>query len=63
MIAGLVISVLGNRLMDGGVDSLTVAGVLPVAWIVISTSAGKVIEFGFPLYARFLQRWSPDTAL
>lgn len=63
MIAGLVVSVLGNRLMDGGVDSLTAAGVFPVAWIVVATSAGKVIEFGLPLYARILQRWSPDSAL
>lgn len=49
--------------MDGGVDSLTAATVIPVAWLVWATTVGKLIEFALPLYAKLLQRWSPDKAL
>lgn len=63
MIAGLVVSVLGNRLVDGGVDGLVAAGTIPVAWIALSTSASSIIQFALPGYAMLLQRISPDLAL
>lgn len=63
VLVGLVLSVLGNRLLDGAVDGLVATGLLPVAWIVWGTAIGKIIEFFMPIYARILQRYSPDLAL
>lgn len=63
MVSGLVVSVLGNRLIDGGLDSLAASAVVPIYWLVLLTSAGKIIEFALPAYASVLKRWSPDKIL
>lgn len=63
MALGLIVSVLGDRVVNGGVDGLIVAGALPVIWVAISTTASEVVVFAFPAYARMLKRFSPDRAL
>lgn len=44
-------------------DGLVVAGAIPVIWIAISTTLGEAVIFTFPIYARFLKRFSPDWIL
>lgn len=63
MVVGLVVSVLGNRLIDGGFDALTAAGSIAVGVLVAIKSLDTVSVMAFPLYARFLKRVSPDSAL
>ena len=63
MVSALIISVLGNRILDGGENALVAAGIIPAFWIVFSTTAGKSIEFIFPLYAKFLKNKSPANSL
>ena len=63
MVSGLVVSVLGNRLIDGGVDGLVAAGFLPLAWIAVAITIEKFVALVMPLYAQLLQRFSPDKAL
>lgn len=63
MALGLVVSVLGDRVVAGGTDGLIVAGSIPVIWIALSTTVGEAVVFAFPAYARVLKRFSPDWAL
>lgn len=63
MIAGLVISVLGNRLLDGTFNGLTAAGMVAAFALVAMESLSEIVVFTFPLYAKFLKRFSPDTAM
>lgn len=63
MVAGLAISVLGNRLVEGGVDGFAAMSTIPVLAVVWLTAVDKVIDFALPLYARLLQRYPPDLAL
>lgn len=63
MVIGLVISVLGNRVIDGALDGMTAAGVVSVGVLVVISSLGQISVFSFPLYARFLKKKSPDLAL
>ncbi len=63
MVAGLVISVLGNRLLDGTFNGLTAAGMVAAFALVAMESLNEIVVFTFPLYAKFLKRFSPDTAM
>ncbi|WP_099332690.1 MFS transporter [Actinomyces minihominis] len=63
MIAGLVVSVLGNRLIDGTFNGLVAAGLIASVALVLLESLNEVVVFAFPLYARVLKRFSPDTAM
>lgn len=63
MIAGLVVSVLGNRLLDGTFNGLAAAGVVAAVALVALESLNEVVVFAFPLYARILKRFSPDTSM
>lgn len=63
MIAGLVISVLGNRLIDGTFNGLTAAGAVSAFMLVAVESLGEIVVFTFPVYARVLKRLSPDTSM
>ncbi|WP_157085839.1 MFS transporter [Devriesea agamarum] len=63
MALGLIISVLGDRVVAGGVDGIVVAGAIPVIWVAISTTVEESIVFLFPAYARLLKKFSPDWTL
>ena len=63
MVSALLISILGNRILDGSEDSLVAAGTLAGIWIVFSVTLGRGIEFFFPLYAGILKKYSPTKTL
>ncbi|WP_235001748.1 MFS transporter [Arcanobacterium ihumii] len=63
MTAGLVVSVMGNRVIDGSFDSLTALGVIPIVFLALTGQIGELVVFLFPAYARILRRFSPDLAL
>ena len=63
MVVGLVVTVLGNRLIDGGFEALTAAGTIAVTTLVAVSSLSTVSVMAFPAYARWLKKFSPDTAL
>lgn len=63
MIAGLVLSTLGNRVVEYGFQALTAADVVPVLALVVISSLGHAVVFFYPLYAKILGRFSPDKAL
>lgn len=63
MTAGLVVSILGTRLIEGGSDGLVALGVLPVLWVAVLTTAGELISFASPAIARFFSRFSPAGVL
>lgn len=63
MVSALIISVLGNRFLDGSENALLATGMIPAFWIVFSTTTGKSVEFIFPLYAKFLKSRNPVASL
>ncbi|MGQ4510603.1 MFS transporter [Dermabacteraceae bacterium P13147] len=63
MVVGLVVTVLGNRLIDGGFEALTAAGAITVTTLVVVSSLSTVSVMAFPAYARWLKKFSPDSAL
>lgn len=63
MTAGLVVSILGTRLIEGGSDGLVALGILPVVWVAILTTAGELISFASPVIARLFARFSPARVL
>ncbi|WP_067779471.1 MFS transporter [Actinomyces vulturis] len=63
MSAALVLSVMGNRLVEGGFDGLASAGVISVATVVAVSTFGELTVILFPLYARLLRGISPNWAL
>lgn len=63
MTAGLVVSILGTRLVEGGSDGLVALGALPVLWIAVLTTFGELISFASPLIAKLSARFSPANVL
>lgn len=63
MTAGLLLSVMGNRLVEGGYDGLAAAGFIGASAVVAVSTLGQLTVLLFPLYARILRNWSPNTAL
>ncbi|QJC21172.1 MFS transporter [Arcanobacterium buesumense] len=63
MVVGLILTVLGNRLIEGGWNALTAAGQVSVGTFVLISSAEQLCVFAFPLYAHILKKYSPDTTL
>lgn len=63
MTAGLVVSIIGTRLVEGGSDGSVAAGILPVAWIAFLVTFGQAIGFASPLIARALGRYRPSSVL
>jgi len=63
MTAGLVVSILGTRLIEGGSDGLVALGLLPVVWVAVLTTAGELISFASPVMASFFARFSPAGVL
>lgn len=63
MTAGLVVSILGTRLIEGGSDGLVALGILPVVWVAILTTAGELVSFASPVIARLFARFSPARVL
>lgn len=63
MTAELLLSVMGNRLVEGGYDGLAAAGFIGAGTVVAVSTLGQLTVLLFPLYARFLRHWSPNTAL
>lgn len=63
MTAGLLLSVMGNRLVEGGYDGIAAARFIGAGTVVAVSTLGQLTVLLFPLYARFLRHWSPNTAL
>lgn len=63
MIVGLLLSVLGNRVVEYGFHALTAADIVPVIFLVVISSLGRIIVIGYPIYAKFLSKYSPDKTL
>ena len=63
MTAGLVVSILGTRLVEGGSDGLVALGVLPVLWISVLTTFGELVSFASPFIAKVTARFSPARVL
>lgn len=63
MTAGLVVSILGTRIVEGGSDGLVSMGVLSVLWVAVLTSFGEMVSFASPLIAKATARFSPSKVL
>ncbi|WFR84315.1 MFS transporter [Arthrobacter sp. Y-9] len=63
MTAGLIVSILGTRLVEGGSDGLVALGVLPLLWVSVLTTFGELVSFASPLIARLTARFSPARVL
>ncbi|GAA2175136.1 hypothetical protein GCM10009846_23840 [Agrococcus versicolor] len=63
MTAGLVVSIVGTRVVEGGSDGAVAADVLPVVWLAVFATAGQGVGFLAPVAARVLGRWNPSTVL
>ena len=63
MTAGLVVSIVGTNLIDGGSSGAVAAGVLPVIWIAALSTVGELISFASPAIAKAVSRFSPARVL
>ncbi|WP_067781049.1 MFS transporter [Actinomyces vulturis] len=63
MIAGLIASAFGNSVVEAGFDATTAAGLVAVGFLVAIKTLEQIAVFFFPLYARVVSRYSPDSAL
>lgn len=63
MTAGLVVSIVGTRIVEGGSDGAVAADVLPVVWLAIFATAGQGVGFLAPVAARILSAHNPSTVL
>lgn len=63
MTAALVLSVMGNRLVEGGFDGLASAGLISVGTVVTVSTLEQLIVLTFPVYARILRNTSPNWSL
>lgn len=63
MTLGLVVSIIGTRIIEGGSDGTVAAGVLPVVWIAVFATFGQVLAFASPLLSRLFSRYNPASVL
>jgi len=63
MTAGLIVSIMGTRLIEGGSDGSVALGVLPLIWVAALTTFGELLSFASPLMARWAGRYSPAKVL
>ena len=59
MMVGLVVSIIGTRIIEGGSSGTVAAGILPVAWIAVLATMGQAMSFAAPLLARVFARHNP----
>ncbi|QSB06667.1 MFS transporter [Natronoglycomyces albus] len=63
MVAGLCISIIGTRIVQGGSHGSVANGTLPVIWIAILATFGYAIAFAAPITAKILSRYNPARVL
>lgn len=63
MSLGLLLTVMGNRIVEGGFDGYAAASLISVPIVVLVGSLGELVVLLFPLYARLLRNISPNNAL
>lgn len=63
MAMGLLLSVLGSRVVDGSSDGLVAVGVLPLVWLAIIRSWQEALTFISPVLARLFRRFDPGRVL
>lgn len=63
MLSGLIVSVLGTRVLDGAVNGTVALGILPVASIAVYGTIEKTLSILSPLLAYPLQHLSPAKVL
>ncbi|WP_436791299.1 MFS transporter [Yinghuangia sp. YIM S10712] len=63
MLAGLSLSIVGTRVIEGGSDGTVAQGVLPLVWVAVSATVSAGLGFAAPLTARLLSGFNPATVL
>ncbi|WP_415646189.1 MFS transporter [Stackebrandtia soli] len=63
MTVGLVVSIIGTRIIEGGSNGTVAAGILPVVWIAVLATVGQALTFAAPLFARVFSRYNPANVL
>ncbi|MGY6496624.1 MAG: MFS transporter [Microcella sp.] len=63
MTAGLVVSIIGTNLVEGGSSGAVALGLLPVVWLAVLSTSGELVSFASPLIARIVARFNPARVL
>ncbi|WP_149263941.1 MFS transporter [Actinomadura sp. K4S16] len=63
MLAGLTVSIVGSRVVEGGAAGTVVQGLLPVMWLPVFATAAEALGFAAPLTTRLLSRFPPAAVL
>ena len=63
MVSGLVVSIIGTRLVEGGSDGAVAQDLLPLLWIGVLATVSQGLGFAAPVTARVLSRFNPAAVL
>ncbi|MBB1255453.1 MFS transporter [Streptomyces alkaliterrae] len=63
MLAGLSVSIVGSRVVEGGSGGMVAQGALPLAWLAVLATVTAGLGFAAPLTARVLAGYNPATVL